>query len=249
MTISNNLESVKARNWCFLVYPDSTDKYWLDFLINTGAKFCVSPLHDADVITKADFSLNKKHFKEMGLTTGDVKKPHYHVIFCSNGPTTYNFIKKRVCEPINATNPFSLVSVSGMYKYLVHDQELYPSKHEYALKDRKSYNGFNPADFIEMTSKENAKIIDYIIDFIVRNNIKEYSDVLDFFMLNHMDAERYVFQRNYSFFRIYLDSRRHRISSNIKLKYELQDFETGEIKTVILKPQKLNLHLDERVNL
>ena len=66
----------KSRIWASVGYPESLPVDWKEKLIETGLQIAISPLHDKDVDP-----------------TGESKKPHYHIIFNYEGPTTYEHMK------------------------------------------------------------------------------------------------------------------------------------------------------------
>lgn len=126
----------------------------------TGLQCAVSPLHDRDL--NAD---------------GEPKKPHYHVILCYAGPTSYNVVKALTNGKLGQTVPQPLEQIRGYYRYLTHDDN--PEKAQYAKSDIVSVNGFDIRDFVELTKSEVDKIIGEIQSFIRENNILEYCDLLD----------------------------------------------------------------------
>ena len=75
-------KTIRARNFAFLIYPDSVPAEWFNFLNDTHIAGCVSPLHDKDV-----FILPSGDHK-----AGDLKKPHKHVLLSFNGNKTINQI-------------------------------------------------------------------------------------------------------------------------------------------------------------
>ena len=104
---------VKKRNWVLIVYPtknyldsigctyDGSDGYgttpdnWRDILQKTGCPCAISPLH-----------CNDKNPDESW------KKPHWHVIICYSGPTSYNVVKK-LTDSLNAPAPQKLEQIKG----------------------------------------------------------------------------------------------------------------------------------------
>ena len=92
---SDNLSNViKKRYWAFVLYPDSAPSDWQEQLQMLGVTAAISPLHDKDL--NAD---------------NEIKKEHYHIILCYNGPTTYNNVKKLTVDTLNATIPQPLESI------------------------------------------------------------------------------------------------------------------------------------------
>ena len=98
---------VKKRNWAFIVYPESVVPDWIERLKQTGLPAAISPLHDKDV-----------------HEDGSPKKPHYHVLVCYNGPTSFEVVN-RVTESLKALRPVAVESMSGSYPYLWHENETF----------------------------------------------------------------------------------------------------------------------------
>lgn len=182
-------KSVKKRNWAFILYPDSAPDEWLSILQQTGLSGAVSPLHDRDV-----------------NATGEPKKPHYHVILCYPGPTTYNAVKKLTLDKLGQTIPQPIEGVKGYYRYLTHQDN--PEKAQYDAKDIVAFNGFN---ILEELSKSEIDAIKSSIQSLVRgNDITEYADLMDLLQDSDMVMEYGVASSNTLFFDRYISSRRHK---------------------------------------
>lgn len=179
----------KGRIWACVVYPESLPENWLEILQNTGLQTAISPLHDKD--------LNPDN---------TVKKPHYHVIFNYDGPTTYNNVKN-LCDILHGTIPIKLESLRGMYRYHIHLDN--PEKFQYDDRDRLLLNGFDVSSCNQLTHTEILKSKREIIDFINDNDICEYSSLVD--ILNKSDLINLidVVTSNTLFFNTYLTSRRN----------------------------------------
>ena len=83
------------------------------------------------------------------------KKAHYHVILTYSGPTSYNVVKA-LTDGFNQPIPQALEQVRGYYRYLTHKDN--PEKAQYDERDIKTINGFNIADFSELTRSEITQI-------------------------------------------------------------------------------------------
>lgn len=153
-------ETVKKRNWAFVLYPESAPVDWLEQLQQTGLQCAISPLHDRDL--NAD---------------GTPKKAHYHVILCYSGPTSYNVVKALTNGKLGQTIPQALEQVRGYYRYLTHEDN--PEKVQYSKADIRHLNGFDIRDFVEMTKSEITKIKHELVQFIQDNEIYEYADLLE----------------------------------------------------------------------
>lgn len=186
----------KGRIWASVGYPESLPTDWKDKLIETGLQIAISPLHDKDI-----------------NPTGEVKKPHYHIIFNYEGPTTYNHVKE-LCDSLNMTIPIKLESLRGMYRYHLHLDN--PEKYQYDDRDRIFLNGFDPKSVDALTATEIDKITTEILAFIDDNDILEYSDLLYEFRVNDLVNMLNVAKSHTILFNTYIRSKRHKIQNSKK---------------------------------
>ena len=194
------MKNVKKRNWAFIVYLDSAPDNWRDILQETGCMFAISPYHDKDI-----------------NPDGSLKKAHYHVIICYDGPTSYNCIK-RITDSIHATIPQPLEQIRGYYRYFTHEDN--PEKYQYDSKEITTINGFDINNYVDMTYTEISRYL-LELQYIIRSkHILEYSDLLD--MLADSDCkELWDVARNHT---ILLD--RYISSRRYKTKQEVADSES-----------------------
>lgn len=186
----------KGRIWASVGYPESLPTDWKDKLIETGLQIAISPLHDKDI-----------------NPTGEVKKPHYHIIFNYEGPTTYNHVKE-LCDSLNMTIPIKLECLRGMYRYHLHLDN--PDKYQYDDRDRILLNGFDPKSVDSLTATEIDKITTEILAFIDDNDILEYSDLLYEFRVNDLVNMLNVAKSHTILFNTYIRSKRHKIQNSKK---------------------------------
>lgn len=190
----------KSRYWAFLMYPDSRPVDWEDQLQSTGLPIAISPLHDRD--TNDD---------------GTIKKPHWHVLLCFDGPTTLNCIQD-ISARVNGTTIIPVNSVRGMYRYHLHEDN--PEKFEYwkypEEYQRTFINGFDIKDYSSLTSQEEVAMHALIFRYINEQKIFEYSDLVDYCMNEDMQAFDFVVHHTLVF-NSYCASRRHKM----KIKKEL----------------------------
>lgn len=190
------VKNVKKRNWAFVVYPESLPDDWLDILRQTGLQCAISPLHDKDLDP-----------------TGDPKKPHYHVIACYSGPTSFNVVKG-LTDILNAPGPQALEQVRGYYRYLTHKDN--PEKVQYSETDIRTLNGFSILDFCEL-SKSEVIAVKRKLQLLIRElDILEYSDLMDYLMDNEMNSDYDVASCNTYFLEKYISSRRNKRISRDK---------------------------------
>ena len=182
--------SKKSRYWVIVPYPESVPVDWQEQLQLSGLRVAISPLHDKDVDED-----------------GTPKKPHWHVIVCWDGPTTYS-AAKALSDMLCAPAPQALNSVRGYYRYFTHMDN--PEKYQYSADDIKHLGGFDPSDFIEWTRSEHEAMKREVLHLIREADLYEYADLLE--ILD--DSQKYdllsVATNNTMLFRGYLQSRAHR---------------------------------------
>lgn len=192
LSVSEMSKNVKKRNWAMVLYPESAPEDWRDQLRKTGLQCAVSPLHDKD--TNAD---------------GEPKKPHYHVILCYSGPTSFSVVE-RLTKQLGQPIPQPLEQVRGYYRYLTHADN--PEKAQYSAADIETINGFDIRDFVEMTKSEVTRYKRELLAFIRDNDLMEYADLLDV-LLDGGEATADLFEvaSNHTLFLTkYIASRRYK---------------------------------------
>jgi len=200
-------KKVKKRNWAFVIYPtkayldsigceyDGSSGYgsapenWKEVLKLSGLQIAVSPLHTDTNPDESD------------------KKPHWHVIAVYGSPTTYNNVKHLAQDKLKGTIPISLDQVRGYYRYLTHKDN--PEKFQYDEKDIITFNGFNIANFVELTKSEVTAIMMALEDIIEEKHFFEYRSFCRYVRRN-CPAEYYEIATSHTMhFGKYVDSFRN----------------------------------------
>lgn len=182
---------IKKRFWWFLIYPESCIPDWLESLKMHGLPIAVSPLHQYDLLNEE----------------GEIKKPHYHVILCYPGPTTFNNVKTLTVDELQGTIPKAIDSVKGAYDYLTHKND--KDKFQYNEDEIQLYNGFDIFELVQLSEKDKADLKIQVIRDIIINDFKEYSDIVNYYMTNN-DYQLFNLVSNHTiFFNRYISSRRH----------------------------------------
>lgn len=186
--------NVKKRNWAFVLYTESAPEDWQDILTLKGLAYAVSPYHDKDI-----------------NPTGEVKKPHYHIILCFGSPTTFKNVKS-ITDELNQPIPIPLESVRGYYRYFTHKDN--PEKYQYNEEEITIHNGFDVSDVLN--SFEVFTLLKEIQFIILENDIEEYSDLMDF-LLQEEKMEHYNVACSHTLFlNSYITSRRHKYEKEVK---------------------------------
>jgi hypothetical protein len=184
-------EKTKSRAWAFVAYPESAPENWQDILQRTGLEFAISPLHDSD--------------KD---PTEEDKKTHWHIIMVWRSGTATGTSARRISDSVNAVLPIPLNAVRGYYRYLTHKDN--PDKYQYDEGDIQLLNGFNIANYSELSSSEVEIILDQLQRLIRANGLVEYSDLIEMLEDNGMITEMRIARKHTIFFTGYLRSRRHK---------------------------------------
>lgn len=190
-------KQTKKRNWALIAYPESLPKDWEQIITETGLPACISPLHDKD---------------EKEDAPGELKKPHYHIILCYPGPTTSNTVKE-LAGRLNAPTWKPVESVKGAVRYQTHKDN--PEKAQYDAQDMKFLNGFDPADYCDLTATELRQLTRQVLDIINKEGLFEYADLIDLLnSLSLQDADQgdlFDFATSHTFFlNNYLTSKRNK---------------------------------------
>lgn len=164
------MSDLKKRHWAFVAYPESLPENWVDIIQKIGIPFAISPLHDKDI-----------------NPTGDLKKPHYHVIVSYPGPARLSQVKT-ITEALNQPNPIPLEAVEGYYRYLTHRDN--PEKAQYLEMDIRCLNGFEaPLESPSLVRKRKLECTIKIQEIIEENDITEFWILVQYLM--RFDLELY----------------------------------------------------------
>lgn len=147
----------RSKNWATIVYPESAPGNWRDVLGDLKIEIFISPLHDKDV-----------------NPTGELKKPHYHVIFMFSSVKSDEQAKE-IFELVGGVGSERIASIRGYARYLCHLDN--PEKHIYDTKEVVCFGG---ADYYSVITLVTDKylVLAEILDFCDENNIMYYSELI-----------------------------------------------------------------------
>lgn len=150
----------RARNWTFLLYPESMQQDAFNIIRSWCIPGYISPLHEPD---------------------GEDKKPHYHVGLAFSGKKSFSQIKGLAAKVGGVVPSFELAKVEdlgGHVRYMIHKDN--PDKQQFSGQDViTSLCGFNVSKFFELTSEELDKIIADMEEFVCDHNITEMQQLKD----------------------------------------------------------------------
>lgn len=84
-------QNTKARNFAFILYPESIPENFIESLEKIGIPMAVSPLHDLDKTERKFEDMTSDEKKIINAGGSVYKKPHYHVLYIARNPVTVEF--------------------------------------------------------------------------------------------------------------------------------------------------------------
>lgn len=175
-----------------MVYPDdSLPDYWEDIINETRVACAVSPVHNLDRYTEYDFIEAQKLLSDTSkildpndynrlaaIKKGANKKVHRHIVvnFGANANKTIEQVQALFCIPLNGKKiPRFVDSERGAFRYLIHLD--HPEKAQYSRDDIRLFNGYDPKDFLSLSSAQVDNLSTVITQFCDDNLIKGYAEL------------------------------------------------------------------------
>ena len=194
----------RTRNYATVVYPESAPDNWKDILSQLFVPAFISPLHDSD--------LNP---------TGEIKKPHYHVMLMIEGVKTKEQVQS-VFNSIGGVGCEVVQSVRGYARYLCHLDN--PEKHRYSESDVCSLSGADYRSVIGLAS-DKYKALGEMQDFCEQYNVMSFYLLSKYARSHREDWYRILCDCGAVFMREYLKSRKWSSDTD---NLHIIDQETGE---------------------
>jgi hypothetical protein len=158
----------RARYWTFLVYEDSAPENWRSILDDYHAPWVESPYHDKDI-----------------NPDGTPKKPHWHVMIYFEGKRSFDQIVDLV-NLINSPIPQPVLSAQGLIRYFIHLDN--PEKFQYNMLDIVPHQGIDITKYFFPSETQHIAYLHQMFDFINQQDIRYYSDLLDYARLHKPDT-------------------------------------------------------------
>lgn len=172
--MSSNKAASRSRNFATVVYPDSAPFGWDQIISDSKVPAFISPLHDLDV-----------------NPTGELKKPHYHVIVMYEGVKSDDQVRT-FFESFGGVGLEHVASIRGYARYLCHLDN--PEKHRYATDLVRSFSGADFSTTISLAS-DRYTVIGEMMYYCDVNGVYSFASLL-----------RYAQAEKYDWFRVLCDS-------------------------------------------
>lgn len=184
----------RTRNWSVVLYPESAPENWRTVLDDLHIEWVESPLHEFDT-----------------NPSGEVKKPHWHLLLMFGGMKTYEQVQD-VVELLNCPAPQKCLSAKGLVRYMVHLDN--PEKYQYSISDIIAHGGADLAELLKPSSSDRYYSIREMCEYVREHNITEFQDLMDFAMAEHFDTWFPLLCDNSAYvIGQYIKSQRHRHSA------------------------------------
>lgn len=160
-----------------LVFQDNWKQNpdWLEKLIDTHLRFCVSPLHDKDKWSKLDAEKHPDRAEYIMQHIDEPKTPHYHVMIHCDDNTTFKTMKEITLQ-IGLPIPLPVAAPDGMYSYFTH--EFNKDKAQYDPNDIRHYNGSDPSDYLmEISKKKKSDMMLELSLYFREKLVSKYTDM------------------------------------------------------------------------
>lgn len=163
----------RARNWSWIIYPESAPNNWEDLINEHHIKWAHSPVHDKDVYDKDVYEEEQcvNTIKKVKHKKGEKKKAHIHCVAMFEGKKSKTQIEE-ILKDVNASLPIVCNSVVGMVRYFVHLDNT--EKAQYKIEDIKSFCNFDirtPFEDDELYTKNFNELVDIIVEHSIDNVI------------------------------------------------------------------------------
>jgi len=231
-----SIKVTKARNFTFIIYPESIPENFIECLTKLGISMAVSPLHDMDKKPDQEFSEDEK----LKSVKGEViyKKPHYHVLYIARNPVTIESVRgkiKRVLGNKSLSHIEIADDVKNVFLYLTHESKsaIEKKKHKYDKEDIQYINDFDIDRYITLDENQKRELKNLLLNIIRKEHLVNVIHLLDFIESNgsqygvdSISDVNDVVTANAGGFRLYFDA-------NYQDGYRrdrMYDKETGEIK-------------------
>lgn len=123
-------EKERAYNWASILYTES----------------CVTDIESALLALKVPCALSPLHDRDICDETGELKKPHYHLLLRYTSLKSQRQIKEDL-EPLGAVGAERVRDLGAYARYLIHADD--PDKAQYNIENVREFNGFTICKYFD----------------------------------------------------------------------------------------------------
>lgn len=184
----------RTRNFACVVYPDSAPENWQEILSELHVPAFISPLHDKDI----------------NNSSGEPKKPHYHVMIMFEGVKTKDQafdVFEAIGGAVDRSKNHGLEVIQsqrGYARYLCHLDN--PEKYQYPQEMVRQLCGADYSTTIGLVT-DKYKAIGEMIDYCELNDVYSFSELLRYARSERFDWFRVLCDNGTVVVREYLKSR------------------------------------------
>ncbi|MBX8939599.1 replication protein [Enterococcus gilvus] len=180
-----NARTTKARNFAFIIYPESIPENWVECLSKLGIPMAVSPLHDLDESERKFSEMSEAEKAVINSGNKVYKKAHYHVLYIARNPVTVESVRKKIKRVLgdNSISHIEIVdSVEYYFQYLTHESSdaVKKNKHRYDKKDIVYINDFDIDRYVTLDESEKRELANLIFALIRKYQLENIIDLYEF---------------------------------------------------------------------
>lgn len=178
-------KNTKARNFAFIIYPESIPEDWEECLEKLGVPMAVSPLHNLDETERKFEDLSEEEQKIIRSGGKVYKKAHYHVLYIARNPVTVESVRKKIKRALGnqSVSHIEIVdSVEYYFQYLTHESKdaIKKNKQRYDKNDLLFINDFDIDRYVTLDESQKKELKSLLLDIVKDNHLVNVIDLLGF---------------------------------------------------------------------
>lgn len=171
----------KARNFTFIIYPESIPEDWKDCLEKLDVPMAISPLHDKDETERKNLTEDEQKRVDKGEKI--YKKEHYHVLYIAKNPVSLESIRNKVKRALGdkAISHVEIVDgIESLYKYLTHESKdaIKKNKHKYDKQDIVHLNDFDIDRYVFLDESQKRSLKNTLLQIVKKEHIVNVIDLM-----------------------------------------------------------------------
>ncbi|COE27144.1 Plasmid replication protein [Streptococcus pneumoniae] len=228
----------KARNFTFIIYPESIPEDWKTCLEKLDVPMAISPLHDKDETERKKLTEDER--KKVANGEKVYKKAHYHILYIAKNPVTIESVRNKIKRALGnkAISHVEIVDgIESVYKYLTHESKdaIEKKKYRYDSEDVIHLNDFDIERYIFLDESQKRSLKNTLLQVVKTEHIVNVIDLMSFlemygeeYGIENMNYVQDVITSNANAFRLWFEGN---YQCGYRARYsQMINSETGEIK-------------------